>query len=58
MYNYTNSSGLFNQGYNYNLISINNSIQPSNITINSTNGVLTFVNLISSIYIEKIFCYQ
>ena len=56
--NYTSSSGLFNPDYNYNLISVNNSTPPSNITINSTNGVLTFVNLTSSTYIENVFCYQ
>jgi hypothetical protein len=56
--NYTSSAGLFTPDYNYNLISVNNAIPPSNITINNTNGVLTFTNLISNTYIEKIFCYK
>jgi hypothetical protein len=39
-------------------MSVNNSTPPSNITINSTNGVLTFFNLTLGTYIEKVFCYQ
>jgi hypothetical protein len=55
---YTSSAGLFTPNYNYNLISVNNVVPPSNITINNTSGVLTFTNLLTNTYVEKVLCYQ
>jgi hypothetical protein len=56
--NYTSSAGLFTPDYNYNLISVNNAVPPTNITINNTSGVLTFANLTSGTYTEEVFCSQ
>lgn len=46
--NYTSDHGLFQSDYSYNLLSVNNST-PSNVSINSNNGALTFTNVLTGI---------
>lgn len=51
---YTSAAGSFSSPYKYKLLSVNNAITPSNISINTTNGILTFTYFNASTYTENV----